>query len=96
MVKSKETIQSGNWKRYKKVIVYNIFEYAFGDGIDCIRRRCVFNACDDNTKCFLCHKNRGFDCGIMTPTSHNPYYDNGIKLLNSKGEKMEDDNHSIN
>lgn len=32
-----------------------------------------------------------FDCGIMISASHNPYYDNGIKLFNSKGEKMEDD-----
>ncbi len=32
-----------------------------------------------------------FDCGIMISASHNPYYDNGIKLLNAHGEKMEDD-----
>ncbi len=32
-----------------------------------------------------------FDCGIMISASHNPYYDNGIKLLNGNGEKMEDD-----
>ncbi len=32
----------------------------------------------------------GFDCGIMVSASHNPYYDNGIKLLNGQGEKMED------
>ncbi len=32
-----------------------------------------------------------FDCGIMISASHNPYYDNGIKLINSSGEKMEDD-----
>ncbi len=31
-----------------------------------------------------------FDCGIMVSASHNPYYDNGIKLINSKGEKMEE------
>ena len=30
-----------------------------------------------------------FDCGIMISASHNPYYDNGIKLLNGAGEKME-------
>ena len=30
-----------------------------------------------------------FDCGIMISASHNPFYDNGIKLLNGKGEKME-------
>ena len=34
-----------------------------------------------------------FDCGIMISASHNPYYDNGIKLINSFGEKM--DEHTI-
>ena len=29
-----------------------------------------------------------FDCGIMISASHNPYYDNGIKLFNGQGEKM--------
>ncbi|MGN0818539.1 MAG: phosphoglucosamine mutase [Candidatus Coproplasma sp.] len=32
----------------------------------------------------------GFDCGIMISASHNPYFDNGIKLMNCRGEKMED------
>ncbi len=32
-----------------------------------------------------------FDCGIMISASHNPYYDNGIKLINGAGEKMGDD-----
>ena len=32
-----------------------------------------------------------FDCGIMISASHNPYYDNGIKLLNSYGEKMDEE-----
>ena len=32
-----------------------------------------------------------FDCGIMISTSHNPYYDNGIKLINGNGEKMEEE-----
>ena len=32
-----------------------------------------------------------FDCGIMISASHNPYYDNGIKLINGRGEKMSDD-----
>ena len=36
-------------------------------------------------------RTEGFDCGIMISASHNPYYDNGIKLLNGKGEKMEDE-----
>jgi len=32
-----------------------------------------------------------FDCGIMISASHNPYYDNGIKLINAKGEKMDEE-----
>lgn len=32
-----------------------------------------------------------FDCGIMISASHNPYYDNGIKLINGNGEKMEEE-----
>ncbi len=32
-----------------------------------------------------------FDCGIMISASHNPFNDNGIKLLNGQGEKMEDE-----
>lgn len=32
----------------------------------------------------------GFDCGIMISASHNPYYDNGIKLFNRDGEKMDE------
>ncbi len=31
-----------------------------------------------------------FDCGIMISASHNPFYDNGIKLINGLGEKMDD------
>ena len=31
-----------------------------------------------------------FDCGVMISASHNPYHDNGIKLINGDGEKMEE------
>ena len=31
-----------------------------------------------------------FDCGIMISASHNPFYDNGIKLINGNGEKMDE------
>ena len=34
-------------------------------------------------------RTEGFDCGIMISASHNIFYDNGIKLINSKGHKME-------
>ena len=32
----------------------------------------------------------GFDCGVMISASHNTFYDNGIKLINGEGEKMEE------
>ncbi len=36
-------------------------------------------------------RTEGFACGIMISASHNPYYDNGIKLINGCGEKMEEE-----
>ena len=33
----------------------------------------------------------GFDCGVMITASHNPYYDNGIKIIDSRGEKLKDE-----
>ena len=35
-------------------------------------------------------RTENFDCGAMISASHNPYYDNGIKLMNHIGEKMDD------
>ena len=36
-------------------------------------------------------RTEGFDCGIIISASHNPYFDNGIKLLNGNGEKMDEE-----
>jgi phosphoglucosamine mutase len=36
-----------------------------------------------------------FDCGIMISASHNPYFDNGIKLINNRGEKMDEETISL-
>lgn len=36
-----------------------------------------------------------FDCGVMISASHNPYYDNGIKLVNRYGEKIDDATASL-
>ena len=35
-------------------------------------------------------RTEGFDCGIMISASHNPFYDNGIKLIDRSGEKMDE------
>ena len=39
---------------------------------------------------YICSRD-DFDCGIMISASHNPFYDNGIKLLNGNGEKMDEE-----
>ncbi len=36
-----------------------------------------------------------FDCGVMITASHNPFYDNGIKIINSYGEKLDDKTASL-
>lgn len=36
-------------------------------------------------------RSEGFDAGIMISASHNPFYDNGIKIINEKGHKLEAD-----
>lgn len=36
-------------------------------------------------------RSEGFDCGVMISASHNPFYDNGLKLINGNGEKMADE-----
>ncbi|MBE7071774.1 MAG: phosphoglucosamine mutase [Ruminococcaceae bacterium] len=37
----------------------------------------------------FCCRTDGFDCGIMISASHNPFYDNGIKIMRANGQKIE-------
>lgn len=48
----------------------------------------LLGVCPTPSVSYLIRK-ENFDCGIMVSASHNPYYDNGIKLFNGKGMKMD-------
>ena len=49
----------------------------------------LLGVCPTPSVSYLVNTNH-FDCGIMVSASHNPYYDNGIKIFNHEGIKMED------
>ena len=68
-----------------------MFEYALAAGITASGAdACLMHVTTTPSVAYIA-KVDSFDCGIMISASHNPYYDNGIKLINSLGEKMEDD-----
>ncbi len=67
-----------------------MFEYALAAGITASgSEACLMHVTTTPSIAYIA-KIDEFDCGIMISASHNPYYDNGIKLINSHGEKMED------
>ena len=68
-----------------------MFEYALSAGITASGAdACLMHVTTTPSVAYIT-KVDSFDCGIMISASHNPYYDNGIKLINSMGEKMEDE-----
>ena len=68
-----------------------MFEYALAAGITASGAdACLMHVTTTPSVAYIT-KVDSFDCGIMISASHNPYYDNGIKLINSMGEKMEDE-----
>ena len=68
-----------------------MFEYALAAGITASGSdACLMHVTTTPSVAYIA-KIDEFDCGIMISASHNPYYDNGIKLINSNGEKMEDE-----
>ena len=90
---------SGNEDGHKAGIVIGkdtrrssyMFEYAIASGL-----------CASGANAYILHvtttpsvsyvtRNDGFDCGVMISASHNVFSDNGIKLVNGRGEKMDDD-----
>jgi phosphoglucosamine mutase len=68
-----------------------MFEYALAAGITASGADAYLMHVTTTPSVAYITKVDSFDCGIMISASHNPYYDNGIKLINSMGEKMDDD-----
>ena len=68
-----------------------MFEYALAAGLTASGAdACLLHVTTTPSVAYIT-KVDSFNCGIMISASHNPYYDNGIKLINSQGEKMGDD-----
>ena len=66
-----------------------MFEYALAGGITASgAEACLLHVTTTPSVAYVARTD-GFDCGIMISASHNPYYDNGIKLFNGSGEKMD-------
>ncbi len=67
-----------------------MFEYALASGLTASGADAYLLHVTTTPSVSYVTRTEDFDCGIMISASHNPYYDNGIKILNSKGEKLED------
>ena len=68
-----------------------MFEYALVSGLTASGAEAYLLHVTTTPSFSYVARTEDFDCGIMISASHNPYYDNGIKLINSNGEKMDEE-----
>ena len=68
-----------------------MFEYALAAGLTASGADAYLLHVTTTPSVSYVARTEDFDCGIMISASHNPYYDNGIKLINSNGEKMDEE-----
>jgi len=87
-----------NWGKHAKVVIGKdtrrssyMFEYALCTGLMASGADAYIMHVTTTPSVAYITRVDDFDCGIMISASHNPYYDNGIKLLNSEGEKMDEE-----
>jgi phosphoglucosamine mutase len=66
-----------------------MFEYALVSGITASGADAYLMHVSPTPSISYIVKSDEFDCGIMISASHNPYYDNGIKIINGQGFKLE-------
>ncbi|MBQ4239417.1 MAG: phosphoglucosamine mutase [Ruminococcus sp.] len=68
-----------------------LFEYALCTGLMASGAdACIMHVTTTPSVAYITRVDE-FDCGIMISASHNPFYDNGIKLMNGNGEKMDEE-----
>lgn len=68
-----------------------MFEYALAAGVTASGADAYLLHVTTTPSVSYVARTEDFDCGIMISASHNPYYDNGIKLINGMGEKMDEE-----
>jgi len=68
-----------------------MFEYALAAGITASGADAYLLHVTTTPSVAYVTKTDEFDCGIMISASHNPYYDNGIKVMNGRGEKLDEE-----
>ena len=68
-----------------------MFEYALVSGLTASGAEAYLLHVTTTPSVSYVARTEDFDCGIMISASHNPYYDNGLKLINSNGEKMDEE-----
>lgn len=68
-----------------------MFEYALAAGITASGADAYLLHVTTTPSVSYVVRSEDFDCGVMISASHNPYYDNGIKVINGNGEKLGDD-----
>lgn len=68
-----------------------MFEYALAGGLTASGADVYLLHVTTTPSVSYVTRTEDFDCGIMISASHNPYFDNGIKLINSNGEKMDEE-----
>ncbi|MCB7305999.1 phosphoglucosamine mutase [Bariatricus massiliensis] len=66
-----------------------MFEYALASGLTASGADAYLLHVTTTPSVSYVTRTEDFDCGIMISASHNPFYDNGIKLINGKGHKIE-------
>ncbi len=72
-----------------------MFEYALASGIVSSGADAYLLHVTTTPSVAFVVRSESFDCGIMISASHNPFYDNGIKLFNAAGEKMDEETISL-